>query len=400
MIPFKRSLRHPNFPRLLVSGLSMSFGDFVVMVALQWLVLELTDSSLTLGMVWATRTAPHLIWGMLAGTVADRIDRRLLLLRLYALLAFCTAGIGLLIAGGWAQLWHIMTFSFVVNSVAAFSLPARQALVVDIVGRRDAMSSIALMRVAWSITQIAGGLVSGFAIEKLGLFWPFFIVVAGYLIGAVALITMRGIARQIPIRGESIRRGYLEGLKIITRNPLVLTLVVMAISCEILGFSHKALLPVFARDILHIGASGLGILTAVQSLGGLLAALTLSALGNSRYKGRLILGIFLFFGLFLAAFARSPWYVASLILCGLVGAMAAGFDTMQHTLLQLSVADMQRGRAMGIWQLSIGFGPVGSIATGAIAAVLRAPNAVTVNAAVIVLVFAGLLLFARELRRA
>jgi MFS family permease len=174
----------------------------------------------------------------------------------------------------------------------------------------------------------------------------------------------------------------------------------MAVSCEILGFSHKALLPVFARDILAIGASGLGILTASQSLGGFLAALALSAMGDARRKGRLILGIFLFFGLFMAAFARSPWYAASLVLCGLVGAMAAAFDTMQHTMLQLSVAEIHRGRAMGIWQLSIGFGPVGSIATGAIAAVLGAPDAVTINAAAIVVIFLLLMLFARRLRQA
>jgi len=123
----------------------------MMMVALGWLVLEMTDSPLSLGMVWATRSAPHLIWGMLAGAVADKVDRRKLLIWALVMLAACASAMGLLISSGRAELWHILLFSFVMGSIATFTMTARQTFVVDIVGREDAMGAISMNGVAMRI---------------------------------------------------------------------------------------------------------------------------------------------------------------------------------------------------------------------------------------------------------
>ena len=378
----------------------MAFGDFMLMVALQWMVLETTNSALSLGLVWATRSAPHLFFGLLAGALADRADRQKILLYVTVLLAVCAGAMGLVVAQGWVKLVHVLLFTLITSSLATFSMPARQALAVDIVGRREAMGALSMLRVAMSLTRMLGGAISGLVIARLAPAWPFVIVIAGYLAGLLALIGVRSRARHLRSQPAGIRGNLIEGLKIIPRNQIVLSLVVMAVVCEILGFSHKALLPIFARDVLAVGAVGLGMLNAVQALGGLLAALFLAGLGDFRHKGRLILGIFLLFGVSLLLFSRSPWYALSLALLGLVGAMAAGFDTMQHTMLQLNVADEQRGRAMGIWQLSIGFGPVGSLAAGTVAACLGAPLALSINGGLIIAGFFLLLFFAPRLRRA
>ena len=163
---------------------------------------------------------------------------------------------------------------------------------------------------------------------------------------------------------------------------------------------HQVVLPVFARDILKTGAAGLGVLTAAQSVGGLLGTLALASLGNYRRKGWLLLNIFMFYGVFLVLFSLSPWYQVSLLLIGMVGAMAATFDAMQQTMLQLNVAEEQRGRAMGIWQLSIGFGPVGFLAVGAVAAVIGAQLALSINGIAILAIFFALVVLAPRMRKA
>ena len=371
-----------------------------MMVALGWLVLEMTDSPLSLGMVWAMRSAPYLIFGMLAGAVADKVDRRRLLILVFSVLAAGAFLMGTLISNGWIQLWHIFLFSFIVGSITTFAMTARQAFVVDIVGREDTMTALSMNAVAMRVMGVFGGVAAGVVIELLGVAWPFYIMVISYLLGLIALLGIRGVTKEAGSGQESIRRNFVEGLKIIYQNQIVRALMVMAIICEIFGFSYLVVLPVFARDILKVGAVGLGMLNSAQSAGGLLAALALASLSNYKRKGWLILGIFLFFGVFLVLFSQSPWYLVSLIFVGIVGGMAAAFDTMQHTMLQLNVAEEQRGRAMGIWQLSIGFGPVGHLAVGAIAALLGAQLALSINGIAIVAIFFILVVFVGRLRRA
>ena len=395
-----RAFHHRNFSLLFLSTLTMSIGNFMMMVALGWLVLEMTGSPLSLGMVWAARSAPHLIWGMLAGAVVDKVDRQRLLIWTFIMLATVALAMGLLILKGWIELWHILFFTFIMGSTSTFAMTARQAFVVDIVGREDAMGAISINAVAMRIMGVFGGATAGLVIELFGIEWPFFIMVTGYLLGTIILSSIRGVVREVSLIQQSIREKLVEGLKIIGKNQIVLTLMVMAILCEILGFSHMVLLPVFARDILNVGAIGLGMLNAAQSFGGVLAALALAALGNYKHKGRLILGIFLSFGISLALFSQSPWYPVSLFLIAMVGGMAAAFDAMQHTMLQLNVTEEQRGRAMGIWQLSIGFGPVGHMIIGAIAALLGAQLAVSINGIAIVAGFFILAVFVPGLRRA
>jgi predicted MFS family arabinose efflux permease len=183
------------------------------------------------------------------------------------------------------------------------------------------------------------------------------------------------------------------------KNRVVLALMVMAAACEMFGFSYSVLIPVFARDVLGVGAVGLGMFSTVRSVGGLVAGLVLASLGDYKYKGRILLGLFLTFGVSLILFANSSWYPLSLFFIGIVGITAAGHDAMQHILFQLNVTEEQRGRAMGIWQLSIGFGVLGSIALGALAETLGAPLAQSIYGAVMVVIFVLLVWIVPKLRK-
>ncbi len=371
----------------------------MLMVTLGWQVLEMTDSPFLVGMVWVARSSPFLIFGVLAGTIADRVNRQRLLILGFVMLAVCAFLLGALTSKDWIQLWHIFLIAFIMGSIHTFDMTTRQALAVDIVGPEDAMNAIALNAVAIRMMGIFGGAAAGIVIKFFGIEWCFYIMVMAYVAGIFALLPIRGLVREISPEQQSTWGGFVEGLRIISRNQIVLILAVVAITCEIFGFSYMVALPVLARDILRVGAVGLGMLTTTGSIGGLIAALSLASLGDYKHKGWLILGIFLSFGIFLVLFSRSPWYPLSLFLVGIVGGMAASMDAMEQTMLQLNVPDEQRGRAMGIWMLSIGFGPVGHTAVGAMATLLGAPLALSINGSIIIAIFFILAAFVPRLRR-
>jgi MFS family permease len=395
-----RPFHHRNFPLLFLSTIIASIGMFMSTVAVGWLVLNMTDSPLLLGAVWAVRMVPSLLFGMFAGVIADRVNRRKLLILVFILQATYAIVLGILIGTGLIQLWHVYLLVFVAGTTMTLGMPTRQAFVVDIVGPADAMSAISMNAVAMRIMGVFGAAAAGFIIDAFGIHWPFFIMFAGYLVGILVLLLIRGVTPRADIEQGSIWDNFLGGVSIIRRNKIVRTLMIMAIACEIFGFSYLVLLPVLARDILGMGAVGLGMLHTAQSVGGLLGVLLLASLGNYRYKGRLILAVFLLFGVFLLLLSQSSLYVLSLLLVGGVGVMAASFDALQHTMLQLNVYDAQRGRAMGIWQLSIGFGPVGHLTVGTMASLFSAPLALIVNGIAIGIIFLILIIFVPNLRKA
>jgi MFS family permease len=388
-----------NFGLLFLTTITVSLGNFMMMVSSGWLVLELTDSPLSLGLVWATRSAPNLIWGMLAGAVADRFDRKKL--QIVALVLYSTCGflIGYLVVQGWIRLWHVLIITFVWGSIRAFDGPARQAFIVDIVGREGAMGGISLNAVGMRGIGIIGGAATGIIIDVYGMEWPFFVLAAANILAIGMIGYIRGIEGRPVAEKGTLWSNLVEGMQIVLKNRVVLALMVMAATCEMFGFSYSVLLPVFARDILGVGAVGLGMFSAVRSVGGLVAGLTLASLGDYKYKGRIMLGLFLSFGVSLILFANSALYPLSLFFIGIVGITAAGHDAMQHILLQLNVSEEQRGRAMGIWQLSIGFGVLGSVTLGAIAETVGAPLAQSIYGTVMVVIFVILVLAVPKLRK-
>ena len=381
-----------------MTTITVSLGNIMMMVSSGWLVLELTDSPLSLGLVWATRSAPNLLLGMLAGAVADRVDRKKLQIVALALYSACGFLLGYLVLRGWIQLWHVLLITFVWGSIRAFEGPARQAFIVDIVGREGTMSGISLNAVGLRGIGIIGGAVAGIIIHLFGMEWPFFVITAANILAIGITAYIRGIEERAIVKTQSLWSDLVEGIQIVLNNRVILALMVMAATCEMFGFSYSALLPVFARDILGVGAVGLGMFSAVRSVGGLIAGLTLASLGDYEYKGRIQLGLFLAFGVSLILFANSSSYPLSLFFIGIVGITAAGHDAMQHILFQLNVTEDQRGRAMGIWQLSIGFGVLGSVALGALAETLGAPLAQSIYGAVMVIIFVILVSIVPKLR--
>lgn len=380
--------RGKGFSLLFLATISASLGDMLMDVSSGWLVLELTDSPLSLGLFWAVRSSPNLLFGMVGGATADKMDRRKLLIICYILYVFCGLIFGLLIISGLIQLYHALALIFIRGIIRTFENPSRQSFIVDIVGRENAMNGISLNAVGMRGIGIVGGALAGLIIELFGKEWPFFVLSGLFMVSILLVGLIKGVETRRVAQHLSIWRNLEEGIQIVRKNKIVLALMLMAAICEMFGFSFPVLVPVFARDILKVGAVGNGMINAFRSGGGLLASLALASLGDFKHKGKLLLGMFLMFGVGLILYANTPVYALALFFIGIVGVSAAGHDAMSQILLQLNVEEEQRGRAMGIWQLSIGFGVIGSMTLGTLAEAYGAIFAQSVFGGLMVLIVA------------
>jgi MFS family permease len=382
--PFKDK----GFSLLFLTTVTASLGDMFMDVSSGWLVLELTDSPLSLGLFWAVRSSPNLLFGMVGGATADKMDRRRLLMICYSLYAVCGFLFGFLIVYGIIQLYHAIVLIFIRGIIRTFENPSRQSFIVDIVGRGNAMNGISLNAVGMRGIGIVGAALAGLIIDFFGKEWPFFVLAGLFMISILLLASIRRVEIKRVAQELSVWKNLTEGIQIVRQNKIVLALMLMAATCEMFGFSFPVLVPVFARDVLKVGAVGNGMINAFRSSGGLVASLALASLGDFRHKGKLLLGMFLMFGVGLILYANSPVYALALFFIGIVGVSAAGHDAMSQILLQLNVSEEQRGRAMGIWQLSIGFGVIGSMTLGTLAEVYGAPFAQSIFGGIMVIIVA------------
>ena len=387
-----------SFSLMFLTTVSASFADILMDVSAGWLVLDLTDSPLSLGLFFAVRSSPNLLFGMVGGAVADKLDRKRLLMACYGMYSVMGLLIGYLVMAGSIQLWHALALIFIRGIVRTFEGPARQSFIVDIVGRGNAMNGISLSAVGTRGVGIFAGATAGILIELFGNEWPFFVLSVVFIASIGLIGFIKGVEVKRVAQSQSIWKNMVEGVQIVRQNRIVLALMVMAATCEMFGFSFAVLVPVFARDVLDVGAVGMGMINAFRSGGGLIAGLTLASLGDFKHKGKLLMAMYLGFGIGLILFANAPVYALALLFIGIVGISAAGHDAMSQILLQLNVEEDQRGRAMGIWQLSIGFGVIGSMTLGTLAEAYGAPLAQSVFGGLMVVTVALLYLTVPKLR--
>ena len=390
---FFKPFKNRSFTLIFLTTVMTSLGDILMDVSSGWLVLNLTDSPLSLGLLWAMRSMPNLLFGMIAGATADKMNRKKLLILCYSLYAMCGLIFGLLIIWGQIQLPHTLAIIFVRGVIRAFEIPTRQSFIVDIVGVENAMIGISLNAVGLRGIGIIGAALAGFIIELFGEEWAFFTFSGVFIASILLVVAIRKIQSKRVAQQHPIWRNIVEGIQIVKENRIVLSIMIMVATCEMFGFSFPVLVPVFARDILMVGSVGLGMINAFRSGGGFIISLVLAGLGDYEHKGKLLIGLYLLFGVGLVLYANSGLYVLALFFMGVIGVSAAGHDAMSQILLQMNVDEEQRGRAMGIWQLSIGFGLIGSMMLGSLAEIFGAPLAQSVFGVVMVLI-AGLMYMA------
>jgi MFS family permease len=361
-----RALRHRNFRLFFVGQLISLIGTWMQSVAQAWLVLKLTNSSLMLGVVSFAGFMPILLVALFAGVVVDHVDRRRLIIGAQTLLMLSAFVLGFLTWAGAVRVEYVIALAALNGLVSSFDMPGRQAFVVEMVGREDLPNAIALNSMIFNGARMIGPAIAGLSIAVIGVAGCFILNGVSYLAVIWSLFEMELPRRERREFGASMLRQVRLGLAYVWQHrPTLWLLVFVAINMGI-GMQYTVLIPVFARDLLHVGAHGYGFLMAAQGLGAVLSAIVM----NMRSTAPRALRQNLVFGIFCMAIATAGFGVSTWMSLSLIAQMFIGVGLMNHmvttnTLLQMFVTDELRGRVMSLYLLSfIGTAPLGSLAVG------------------------------------
>jgi MFS family permease len=361
--------------RLFWIGLFISnIGTWMQMTATNWLLYQLTESPMLLGMNGVFRAAPIIALGLISGTFADRYDRRCLLLWTQLVSAVITLGLAMLDQSGHIQAWHIYAFTFAMASVGSFDGPARQALFPSLVPRAVLPNAVALNSLLWKGAALIGPTLGGVAIALMGTAGAFYANAASFLAVVVALLLMR-----TPSAPRERRRDFLgetrAGFSYIHSQPIILGVMIMEGVSSVFGLDN-AMLTIFASDILHVGAHGFGLMQSARGLGAVIGSSLYIGIGQGPRQGRILFISGIFYGVGFALFGLSPSFLSALLLLTFVGVTDTIWGAARSTILQIITPEHYRGRVMGAFQLSNrGLNPLGQTETGLVVPLIGARHA-------------------------
>ena len=339
-------------------------------VVLGWLTLELTNSPLLVGVAMSMRMLPLFFVGVPAGALADRVPRHRVLMLTGAGQALTAGTLGVLTILGQVTLPHVLLLTLAAGTLRGLEHAARQSYTHDVVGAAALLPGLAVLGVAMRAGWLVGSLGAGAVIARFGTGAAYLAVAAGFLAGAAVLLAAASPARAADGEPESLWRSVVGFATSMRADRALVVLMLLTAGAEILGFSHQALLPSLARDVLQAGPQGLGALNAARSVGGILGLTAASMRGPGAGGGALFLTVLLGFGASLLVLGLAPYVVhfagvvAVLVVVNALGALT---DLLAQSLLQLSAPAHQRGRAGGAWVVAIGLAPLGQLQIGALA---------------------------------
>lgn len=355
-------------------------GTWIQTVSQSWLVFELTNSAFLLGVVGFLSAIPVFLLSLFAGVLADRANKRKILIftqSAFMLLAFILATLTQVRLITAAQIMFIALLNGV---VMAFDAPSRQAVVVELVGRKHLLNAIALNSVAFNASRIVGPALAGILIAAIGMAGCFYVNGFSFLAMLAALLLIKNNYVGAKTNKNSALVDIKNGLKQVLGNRLIKALVAMVAVSSFFGIPYIILMPIFARDILHSGVKGMGILMSANGLGALFAGLILARLGDFKYKGRLLIFSSLLFSLTLACFALSKSYILSLLMLVFIGGSSVMAISLINTLLQTIITDEYRGRVMSVFMFTFaGMMPFGNLLAGSLSQAIGAPLTLAAN---------------------
>ncbi|MDR7417837.1 MAG: MFS transporter [Armatimonadota bacterium] len=383
-------LGHRNF-RLLWSGMLISqTGSWMQFIALGYLVDQLTKAPIYLGLLGVSQALPRLLFAFIGGVVADRLDRRRVL-QVTNLLMMASAWVLWFLAHtGRIDVWHVLAISAFNSFTQSFDVPARQSLVPSLVPEAEWMKSFSLFSMAFNGSGIFGPSIGGVVIAAVGVAGCFFVNALSYTATLVALLRMDLPPHAADAR-ESLRDDIREGLGLLVHNRHLLALLAIVAITSFFGRPYVRLMPAYAREVLGVGPTGLGVLQAAPSVGTILAVFVVGAIAGTARKGPLLLGATRVTGVVVALFGASHWFGVSAGLLVLAGISHAVSQATANTLLQASVQPDQRGRMMGLYSMTtFGMFALGTLPLGALAGVIGVGPALTIGGVAVVLAVTAL----------
>lgn len=394
-------LRIPDYRRLILSNALWWQAMWMEIIVIGWLVLELTDSPWQVALVLFYGSLPRLIWGIFSGTVIDRFGRRRIILSCQTLNLLGSSTICALLWTEQLAFWHLCAASFVVGSAWAFDWPARRSYIPDLVGKTRAVDAMLLENFGQIFSRILGPFSGGALIDVLGPKGCYSVIVSFSVIALIILTRLSPSPK--PTKTRSLRSAIgdiVEGFRYVRHHQAIFGTFLVTVMMNNLSFPYMTLLPVFSRDVLGQGATGLGILGTGNGIGALIGLIIIKSV-----RRKINTGIIFSFGsliqpIALIAFAYSTVFELSLGLLICAGIGQASFSVMQSSIVLVNASDEMRSRAMGSIVIGIGAGPPGKLQIGALAEAFGAPFALGLQSTACTVIVLTIAMLMPGLRRA
>ena len=381
------ALHYRDFRLLWFGAFTSTTGTWMQTVAQGWVVLNMTNSAFLLGVDGFLATGPMLFFSLFGGVVADRVERRkIMLLSQYLQMSFAFVLAALLFSGN-VKVWHIFLLSFLTGSAQSFSGPAYISLLPLLVRREDVPNAVAMNSMQFNLARVIGPLLAGIALAAWGAAACFAINGLSFIAVIIALLLIR--SPQLNKRDQ--QRGILdemkEGFRFVTSRQKLLLLTFLAFAGTFIGMPLVTFLPVVAKSIFAIGAKGYATMMTTYGVGSVCGALLVAATAHSAKKGKVALTLQLAFAFLLVAFAFSRLLPLSLVLLFFSGMCVVGVISLYSSLVQLTTNDAMRGRVMSIFMLAFRGGmPLGNLLAGYVASRWSISTALGINGSVLAVV--------------
>jgi MFS family permease len=375
--PSRLAAFHYRDFRLYWVGLFLSnIGTWMQTTALNWLIYEITRSPLQLGMNGLFRALPAIGLGIVSGTIADRYDRKKLMLTTQSVLGTLALLLGVLDHSENIQLWQIYAVTFLSAAVASCDGPARQALFPTLVPESVLPNAVALNAILMKGPALVGPLLAGAVISLIGTHGAFYANAASYTCTVVALLLMRTPTPASAIATKNRFGAEIKsGLNYVYSNKVILGIIAMEATSSVFGLDN-AMLTIFASDILRVGGHGFGMLQSARGIGAIIGSSLFISVGQRSFLGKILTGSSIVYGICFALFGLSSSFTLSLLLLGCVGAADAIWAAARSTILQWTAPNQLRGRVMGIFQIATqGLNPMGQVETGVVVPLIGAREA-------------------------
>jgi predicted MFS family arabinose efflux permease len=374
-----KAFEYRDFRLLWFGACTSSIGTWMQEIAQNWLVLELTNSPRLLGLDAFLGDIPIFLFSLVGGVIADRMDRRRLLLGSQYVQMISALTLAGLIATHHIKVWEILLSSFVVGTAQSFGGPAYSALVPSLVEKEDLPNAIALNSIQFNLARVIGPVVGGLAFKYAGPSWCFGLNALSFLAVIISLLRLH-INFNPPRTGESIINSMKQGFGFIRKQGAMETLIAIAFCMTALAIPMITFLPVFAKNVFHQSELTYTLFLAASGLGSITGALTVAAMGNIHNKGRVALSMLVALGAGIAAFSQSKSIALSCVLLFFSGAVLMCAFAMISSLVQLITPNDMRGRVMSVYNVAFRGGmPFGSVTTGYFVPIFTAPSVLSVN---------------------
>ena len=391
-----KAFQYRDFRLMWFGACTSSIGTWMQIVAQGWLIYRLSHSAFLLALDQFLGGIPIFLFSLIGGVVADRTERRKILLASQYVQMASAGVLTALVATGWVHVWHILCLSFVSGLAQAFGGPAYQALIPTLVDREDMPNAIALNSIQFNMAVTIGPALAGQALAKLGERWCFGLNAVSFLAPIISLSMIA--ARYLPATTtESMFSSLKQGIKFVRRQGSMEALTLLAFCMTALSMPMRTYIPVFVKDIFHRGPETYGNLLSLMGVGSICGSLAVAGIGNMRNKGRFALTMLICLGAAIAGFSLSKFLPVSYAMLVLVGAsMMAVFATVT-SLVQLITTNEMRGRVMSVYNCAFRGGmPMGNLISGWLVPMFTAPIVLSVNGLLLVLVAVYFLLVQRR----